>query len=406
MIARLSPALLLCTLAFPPLSGQARDSAGVRIIENTKPLWTPGREWRLSEKPIVDIGSGPGTDQELGRIAGLTRLSDGRIVVADESSLQLKFYDASGRHLKSVGGKGQGPGEFNEINAIARLPGDTIAVEMLRVSTLIAPTGAVARTVRFGPFPEGVLQTPFVVPLGWFDTGNAVVIDFPQGRRGPAGAQKWVDSSSLFLVDQAGKTIRSVGKFPAAVFVAGRERASPLDFGAQIVKASSGRAMYLGFPDQYAIHVYNQEWKLERIIRRAWTPRRFTSNELDTYVDGWMDMWSKATGPARETERREMRTSPYAEFLPAYSALLATPTGELWVREPDLTGAPGCWCLAGMPTVSSKWSVFDPDGRWLGDVTMPPRMIPVEVGADYVLGEAVAADDVPHALMYRLEKPR
>lgn len=62
--------------------------------------------------------------------------------------------------------------------------------------------------------------------------------------------------------------------------------------------------------------------------------------------------------------------------------------------------------LAGLPTVPSKWSVFDAGGRWLGDVAMPPRMIPLEIGADYILGRSLDADDVPHAVMYRLDKPR
>ena len=101
-----------------------------------------------------------------------------------------------------------------------------------------------------------------------------------------------------------------------------------------------------------------------------------------------------------------MRDGAFPEFLPAYSVILVASTGEIWAREPDLTGAPGCWCLAGLSTVPSKWSVFDNAGRWLGDVAMPPRMIPLEIGADYVLGRSRDADDVPHAVMYRLEKGR
>jgi hypothetical protein len=93
-------------------------------------------------------------------------------------------------------------------------------------------------------------------------------------------------------------------------------------------------------------------------------------------------MWSKKTGAELDAERREMRQSAYAEMLPAYSAIVAGAGGEIWVREPDLTGAPGCWCLAGLSTVPSRWSVFDAGGRWLGDVSMPPRFIPLEIGAD------------------------
>jgi hypothetical protein len=50
--------------------------------------------------------------------------------------------------------------------------------------------------------------------------------------------------------------------------------------------------------------------------------------------------------------------------------------------------------------------VFDATGRWLGDMSMPPRFVPLEVGADYVLGRSRDADNVPRAVMYRLEKPR
>lgn len=398
-------ASVVCCAASSAGAQVAGDSAGIRIIDNAKPAWSTGREWRLSEKPTLDIGGGTGADYQFGRIVGATRLSDGRVVVADQSTLQLKFYDASGRHLKSVGGKGQGPGELSDLHTIARLAADSIAVEWRDMASIFAPSGAFVRSVRFGPFAPGALQTPFAYSLGRFDNGTAVVADFPQGERGPAGARQWVDSASLFLVDRAGRVVRPLGRAPFVVFVAGATNPWPLDFGPQAVYASSGRAFYFGFSDEYAIRVYDAEWKLDQIIRRAWTPRRLTGPELDTYVDGWMHMWSKKTGAGRDAERKEMREKPYPEFLPAYSAILATPTGEIWVREPDLTGAPGCWCLAGLSTVPSTWSVFDADGQWLADAAMPPRFIPLEIGADYVLGRSRGADDVPHVVTYRLDKP-
>ena len=399
-------ALVLCWTA-PTAGAQAtRDSAGIPIVDNGKAAWGPGREWRLSEKPILVIGGGTSADDQLGRITGVTRLSDGRVVVADQSTLQLRFYDASGHYLKSVGGKGQGPGEFRDFHTIARLAGDSIAVETLETASIFAPSGTFVRRVRFGPFAPGALQTPFVSVLGRFDNGTAVVADYPQGQRGPAGARQWVDSASLFLVERTGAVLRPLGKAPVVVFAADAEYPSPMDFGPQAVYASSGRAFYWGFSDEYAIRVYDAEWKLERIIRRAWTPRPLTGPDLDAYVDGWMQMWSKKTGAEREAERKAMREKAYPEFLPAYSAIVATPAGELWVREPDLTGAPGCWCLAGLSTVPSRWSVFDAGGRWLGEVAMAPRFIPLEIGTEYVLGHSRDPDDVPRAVMYRLDKPR
>src|SRR3990172_11474668 len=126
-------ALVLCCAASSVAAQATRDSAGIPIIDNAKPAWSPGREWRLSEKPTLDLGGGTAADHELGHIAGATRLSDGRVVVADQSTLQLRFYNASGR-LNSVGGKGQGPGEFKDFGTINRLAGGSIAGEMPRMA--------------------------------------------------------------------------------------------------------------------------------------------------------------------------------------------------------------------------------------------------------------------------------
>jgi hypothetical protein len=50
--------------------------------------------------------------------------------------------------------------------------------------------------------------------------------------------------------------------------------------------------------------------------------------------------------------------------------------------------------------------VFDAGGRWLGDVAMPARFVPLEIGADYVLGRSRDADGVVRAVMYRLDRAR
>jgi hypothetical protein len=398
--------VVVLSLAATAAGAQAtRDSAGIRIIENAKPVWTSGREWRLSEKPIVTIGGGSGPDS-LARIVGVTRLSDGRIVVAEQTTLQLRFYDKAGRHLKSVGGKGESEEQFRYMSSMTRLAADSVAVDMPRMASIFAPNGVFVRRVEFGPFAPGTLQTPFVAALARFGNGHAVVADYPQGKRRPAGAQRWVDSASLFLTDAKGAVVRPLGNAAVVILVAGTTNPSPVDFGPQAVYASNGRSIYWGFPSEYDIRVYDANWKLERIIRRAWTPRALSRDEIDAYVDGWMKMWSRKSGAEREAERAEMRGNYYPEYLPAYSAFVATSTGEILVREPDLTGAPGCWCLNGIPSVPSRWSVFDATGRWLGDMSMPPRFVPLEVGADYVLGRSRDADNVPRAVMYRLEKPR
>ncbi len=70
---------LLASMAFGACAADApegrgpvvRDSAGIRIVENTTPQWQEGREWRLSAEPVVGIGGGETEEDQLFRVVGL-----------------------------------------------------------------------------------------------------------------------------------------------------------------------------------------------------------------------------------------------------------------------------------------------------------------------------------------------
>ena len=105
-----------------------RDSAGIRIIENARPPEGSRLRWRVGPEPAVTIGAADGEEPYLFQHAiGATRLSDGRIVVADYGSMELRIFDgASGTHLTTLGGVGEGPGEYGGLMDVERLPNDSI----------------------------------------------------------------------------------------------------------------------------------------------------------------------------------------------------------------------------------------------------------------------------------------
>jgi hypothetical protein len=127
-----------------------------------------------------------------------------------------------------------------------------------------------------------------------------------------------------------------------------------------------------------------------------------TRADIDAYVVEWGKRWIKTTGAEAEAERNSMRNDPYAAIVPAFSQFLPDRVGRLWVREAHLSDAPGSGALNTTPLVSSQWSVFDQNGRWLGDVTMPARFQPGDIGVDYVLGTALDDDGVQSIVLYRL----
>ena len=88
----------------------------------------PLTDWRIGPEPTLSIGEVDGEDPYLLYLArDATRLNDGRIVVANRGTQELRVFDARGTCLETLGGEGEGPGEFTQLWSVERWPGDAIA---------------------------------------------------------------------------------------------------------------------------------------------------------------------------------------------------------------------------------------------------------------------------------------
>ena len=50
------------------------------------------------------------------------------------------------------------------------------------------------------------------------------------------------------------------------------------------------------------------------------------------------------------------------------------------------------------------WNVFDPEGRWMGDIEIPYGGYVYEIGVDYLLGVWVDELDVEQVRLYRIDR--
>ncbi len=397
--------VLMGALAGTTGAQSVRDSGGVQVVTNSRPALTGGQALRLSARPTLVIGDRPGDPYLLSRVAGAVRLDNGRVVVADGASLELRIFDSSGAFVRAAGGRGGGPGEFRSITSVARFPGDTLAVHSSPSTvTLLTATGTFVRV-------HGAANPP--LPLG---AGIKLVLAaFPGGARvfgtitSPAArhvGDRWVDSVPLVVVNRDNVELRNLGVFPSMDMVMEKEHPRPPWFGAALVYANDARTFYTGFGGSYEIRAWSAAGRLERIIRRDWVPRGISVDDIEQFNVEWGKRWIRSTGAAAEAERRDLRDDPYAATLPAFSQFIADRVGRLWVREAHVADAAWAGSLATLPVVPSVWSVFDPAGRWLSDVTMPARFLPKEIGRDYVLGVARDGDDVETVVQYALSGGR
>lgn len=367
-----------------------RDSAGIQVVENARSLG----EIRMGATPTLVIGTQAGDAYLFSRVAGAVRLADGTIVVANGGSLQLRYFDKTGKYLRGVGQRGSGPGAFTKLDMLVKLPGDTLAAGALdQRHSYFTASGNFVR--------DGAARTSGMPLVAIFSdhTVLAPVFTRPEAK----GRAKWVESTTIVAVDRTGKRSKALGRFPFMEMIAKDGQPDLLNFAPVGVFAAGESHFFTGFGDQYSIRVLDREGKLIRIIRRAWTPERVMAADVTRYVDAWARRSLKPGDPDAARKRQAVRDARYAETVPAFVEFRVDARGRLWVRAANLADAPACGgCLhEGMSGVST-WSVFDSNGRWVSDVRMPPRFHPRDIGADYILGVQLDDDDVPTIAMYRL----
>lgn len=118
------------------------DPAGVEIVTSAAPTWSAAERRTVSAEPEVEIGVETGAEEYmLSNVGGAVRLSDGRIVVADGDALVLRVYDADGRYLSSMGGRGGGPGEFGYLFGLLNCVEDELGTEFVRLHRIERGSG-------------------------------------------------------------------------------------------------------------------------------------------------------------------------------------------------------------------------------------------------------------------------
>lgn len=92
---------------------------------------------------VGTIGTEDGPPATLfGRIKQATLLDDSTVAVIDETAPEVRLFSIAGRHLQTVGRKGEGPGEFRAPQAVIRSPTGDLLISDIRRNIQIFRTGA------------------------------------------------------------------------------------------------------------------------------------------------------------------------------------------------------------------------------------------------------------------------
>lgn len=334
------------------------------------------------------------------QVTGALRLAGGIVVVANSATLELRFYDRSGTHLESVGGRGGGPGEFQSLEWISRFTADSLlALDVLghRVSVFDS-AGHFGRSVRLEPSP----LIPAPRPVGFFADGSFLATHgaYLLGAELPVRSER--TEEGLFRYEADGSTATLVGSFPGRerdIIVLRRPNGQesverwPRTLGRETAYAASGDRFYVANNDTYEIKVFSMDPpQLTMLIRKDHQPLVVTDADVRTVRDSLVESRS---GPARRMMEIsfESRPSP-PTTMPAFAPhILVDEEHSLWVRE---------YSRGGDPRVT--WSVFSEDGVLRATAETPESVSVTDIGSDYVLGVRHDENDVEFVQMFDLIK--
>ncbi len=366
------------------LQTQTRDSAGIQIVENPAPPAGSRLGWRIGPEPTVSIGTREGEEAyQLYIVRDAMMLPDGRIIVANGGSGELRIFDALGTHLASWGGEGEGPGEFDNLWQIEPWPGDSIAAwfaPRMGISVFDAE-GNYARTFTLA---AALGTSPWLQSWPFASTSDGFILSVMTA-----------DTVVVQLHDGEGRVRSSLGVHAGSdqnIVNEGTDGEVVINtiFGGRPVWAPWGDLVVITTTSRYELRVFTRDGVPARIVRRGHEPRAPNEAEIEAEIQ------TKAliALPGSEPTRRPYRAS-VAEHYPAFASVMSDAVDHLWVREYEVPGEerPG-----------SLWTVFDAEGRVLGFVEMPEGLEIFEIGEDYILGKLQDELGIEYVQVWPLER--
>lgn len=383
---------LACAACHPAASSSSafavRDSAGVRIAESRGAAWANGAGWKLAATPSVDIGVVEGDPHDLfSRVSSGAFLPGGGFVVADQSRT-LRSYSPTGVFQWSAGRSGDGPGEFKGIPSVQRSSTDSLVafdMSLQRVS-IFTTDGEFVRSIRL--HSSGMGTAALALPDGGYvvtTSGFSGLLPYPP----PSGITREKDPAVHY--GPTGDSLGTIGVFPGMEWFSASRSIGPPLFAHFTHFALRDSSLLVGTGDDMSVSAYGLDGKLEEIIRVPGVDLKITDAEVQSMKKVFLDR--TPTPEARKREQARLDAMPIPERRPAYSHLEVDRQGDLWVSGYTFTGFH-----------DRSWSVFAPDGRFLGKIPFPGALRVLDIDSTSVLGVWSDSLGVEHVRVYGIEK--
>lgn len=345
--AILAAAALMCALpgCAPSETGwqgkiESRD--GVTVVHNPRAPLHPEPVLELEEVLSIQ-GSETEEEQMFQDIRTLDVDSEGNIYVLDEGAADIKVFNGAGKHVRTIGRQGQGPGEFAFPIMVLVTPQAELLVHDMnqRALKILDFEGNFLRQISIADMFQ------FTGPR--FMPGGRMVGSHLVPAQEPLAELKLFDGELEPLL-----TIVSLPVEPPPVlhYFAGNSMT-----GLRWNLNNRGVVVWGDFLEsEYALHVHDAQGNLLRTIEREYDVIRITEADKEPLL-------RKMFGDNPPPPQWDIRIP---DRYPPFSGLICDDSGRIYVKTYTLDGQ----------EVGEAYDIFDAEGRYMAQVTLPvPLMV-------------------------------
>jgi hypothetical protein len=309
-------------------------------------------------------------------------------MILENRDAELRFYGADGTYLRTIGRRGEGPGEFRWVDWARQIHGDSILVwaGRLRRASVFTSAGEFGRQAN-PAIPEGI---DLLIARGAFPDGHLLVLPHTQPDHILGSMVR--DTAAFAVWDPtAPETLDTITRIPVAgTYIDENANLWPVAFtpSAEIAMAPTGLASSGGADLAFDLHARDGRQLLRVHVDQP--ARAISPAELAQYRQEQVDAADPA---ARADLERRFDELPFRSHYPALDGILFDSEGAIWIRlyNPD-------------ESAPQSWHVFDQDGAQLAFVQTPAGLSISDIRENEILGRWRVQLGVPTVRVYTLDR--
>jgi hypothetical protein len=366
-----------------------KKEGDVEVVSNPKhPIPKNGLEKRIVFDEELSIGQVEGDENYMfSGLISFTTDRDGNFYVSDHGNLRILKYNPEGKHVLTIGRRGQGPGEFQSLS-VPRFDKDN----NLYIGDV---TG---RRISFFN-KEGNFLRHISMPSAYeniFLNSKDFIVASKEEEKPESNALNLITILGLF--DQTFKTVAEVDRIEKKIELSGsltRDTSSTLQIMANMINLiifqpsifltlAENDFIYVGYPEKYEINIYSLQGKLIKKIARDYDPVQVSKKDLKNTEDELSTAETIRELP-EELKKELFKLVKYPKYKPAYQAFASVESG----LNQCFTLLENGWLALIADYVKDEFTIFDlfdEKGRYIAQFK---TSIPVE-GLFFNNGKAYA----------------